>query len=113
MKDVMPEIIQNLLDHPDLDSGTTLTSSVAMQGTAPDYALVTAQLLYYRPDHPDFLQSFIWQKVDLAPRLPKLHAFIDFWHQEIDAKLHSIEYALSGLTRRDDWRHADTCLAMH
>ena len=31
------------------------------------YGLTTATILYRLPDHPSFLQSYIWQEYDLAP----------------------------------------------
>ncbi len=30
-------------------------------------SLLTAEILYYRPDHPSLLQSFSWQAIDAAP----------------------------------------------
>ena len=38
--------------------------------------LLTAEVLYYMPDHPRLLQSFMWQLVDEAPRYPRLVAFL-------------------------------------
>ena len=40
--------------------------SLRLQG----WRLATAEVLYYIPDHPSLLQSFMWQTLDLAPRLP-------------------------------------------
>jgi uncharacterized protein Usg len=37
-----------------------------------EYRLTTAEIIYHMPDHPDLLQSFIWQKLDLAPDFPEL-----------------------------------------
>jgi len=39
------------------------------------YRLTTAEIIYRLPDHPALLQSFIWQKFDLAPDYPVLGAF--------------------------------------
>ena len=55
-----------------------------------DYRLTTAEILYHMPDHPDLLQTFLWQEYDMAPRFPELHRFLDFWTREIDGKLHSV-----------------------
>ena len=41
-------------------------SAEAIQG----YRLTTAEILYHLPDHPAVLQSYIWQELDIAPRLP-------------------------------------------
>jgi uncharacterized protein Usg len=57
------------------------------------WRLATAQVLYYIPDHPSLLQSFIWQTLDLAPDYPRIHKFLNFWRQEIDAVIHSVQLA--------------------
>jgi uncharacterized protein Usg len=57
------------------------------------WRLATAEILYYLPDHPSLLQSFIWQTLDLAPRYPRIHRFLDFWRAEIDAVIHSVRLA--------------------
>lgn len=57
------------------------------------WRLATAEVLYYLPDHPSLLQSFLWQTLDLAPQYPRLHQFLDFWRREIDAVIHSVRLA--------------------
>lgn len=57
------------------------------------YRLTTAEILYHMPDHPAFLQSFVWQELDLAPSFPVLRKFLDFWHQNLDGDLHSVRIA--------------------
>ena len=57
------------------------------------WRLATAEVLYYMPDHPTLLQSFIWQTLDLAPSYPRIHKFLDFWRREIDAVIHSVQLA--------------------
>ena len=54
------------------------------------WRLATAEVLYYMPDHPTLLQSFIWQTLDLAPSYPRIHKFLDFWRTEIQAVIHSV-----------------------
>lgn len=63
--------------------------SLRLQG----WRLATAEVLYYMPDHPSLLQSFIWQTLDLAPSYPRIHKFLDFWRAEIDAVIHSVRLA--------------------
>ncbi len=62
-----------------------------------DYRLTTAEILYHMPDHPDLLQSFIWQDYDIAPRYPVFSKFLGFWMREIEGKLHSVHVASAGL----------------
>ncbi|MBL8536268.1 MAG: hypothetical protein JNM59_02565 [Hyphomonadaceae bacterium] len=57
------------------------------------WRLATAEVLYYLPDHPSLLQSFVWQTLDLAPRYPRIHQFLDFWRREIEAVIHSVRLA--------------------
>jgi uncharacterized protein Usg len=57
------------------------------------WRLATAEVLYYMPDHPALLQTFVWQTLDLAPRYPRIHRFLDFWRREIDAVIHSVRLA--------------------
>ena len=57
------------------------------------WRLATAEVLYYIPDHPSLLQSFMWQTLDLAPQYPRLRHFLDFWRREIDAVIHSVNLA--------------------
>lgn len=57
------------------------------------YGLTTAEILYRLPDHPDLLQSYLWQEYDLAPRFPELHKFLNFWETKLDGPLHSVQIA--------------------
>lgn len=54
------------------------------------WRLTTAEVLYYMPDHPRLLQSFVWQTLDLAPRYPRIAQFLDYWKREIEAVIHSV-----------------------
>lgn len=57
------------------------------------WRLTTTEVLYYMPDHPKLLQSFVWQTLDLAPRYPRVRKFLDFWKTEIEAVIHSVRLA--------------------
>lgn len=81
--------------------------------TPADYRLTTAEILYRLPDHPTLLQSYIWQDLDIAPRYPVLHHFLDFWRREIEGSLHSVRVATASLGQRGRLRHADTLLRLH
>jgi uncharacterized protein Usg len=78
-----------------------------------DYRLVTAEILYHLPDHPGLLQSYLWQDYDIAPRLPVLHKFLDFWSHNLDGKLHSVKVAKSDLITPGHWRHTEALLSLH
>jgi len=79
----------------------------------PDWRLTTAELLYHMPDHPGVLQSFIWQKHDLAPRFPELVKFLDFWRREIEAPLHSVRVASVALIKPAELRYSGGEFRLH
>jgi uncharacterized protein Usg len=78
-----------------------------------DYRLTTAEILYHLPDHPNVLQSYIWQELDLAPKFPILHRFLDFWSHNLDGKLHSVKVAHAGIITPGNFRHAVASLTLH
>ena len=78
-----------------------------------NYRLTTAEILYYMPDHPDLLQSFVWQHMDLAPRYPELRRFLDFWTREIEGRLHSVRVASAALINPGKLRHTAHLLMLH
>ncbi|MCD8562531.1 MAG: usg protein [Alphaproteobacteria bacterium] len=63
------------------------------------YSITTAEILYRMPDHPSFLQTYIWQDYDLHPKFPKLTAFLDFWAANLEGPLHKITVAHSHLIK--------------
>jgi uncharacterized protein Usg len=77
------------------------------------YGLTTANILYRLPDHPAFLQSYIWQEYDLAPRFPELRAFLDFWRRELEGPLHSVTVAHSRLIRPAEIVSVNGVLTLH
>lgn len=54
------------------------------------YRLATAEIVYHMPDQPQYLQTFVWQTLDLAPEFPRVMQFIANWRDEIRANLHSV-----------------------
>jgi uncharacterized protein Usg len=69
-----------------------------------NYRLTTAEILYHMPDHPGLLQSFLWQRLDLAPTYPELKRFLDFWSHNLDGRLHSVRVAHAGLVTPGNFR---------
>ncbi len=69
------------------------------------YRITTAEILYHLPDHPAVLQSYVWQDLDLAPRFPILHRFLDFWSREIEGRLHSVRVGATQLISPGEWRN--------
>ncbi|MCQ4159754.1 usg protein [Roseomonas sp. GC11] len=79
----------------------------------PDWHLTTAEILYHLPDHPGLLQSFVWQKLDRAPKFPELHRFLAFWQKEIEGPLHSVRVASAALTQPAEFRYAQGIFTLH
>jgi uncharacterized protein Usg len=78
-----------------------------------DYRLTTAEILYHLPDHPNLLQAYIWQDLDIAPRYPVLTKFLDFWKREIEGNLHSVRVASTTLIKPATVGHTDAMLYLH
>ncbi len=78
-----------------------------------EYRLTTAEIIYHLPDRPDSLQSFIWQKLDLAPDFPELRRFLDFWSRNIEGKLHSVKVGQAKFAGRPRYRHLEASLLLH
>ena len=85
------------------------TFDLAMRG----YRLTTAEILYHMPDHPDLLQSYIWQDLDQAPKFPVLNKFLKFWESNLDGRLHSVRVAARGLFSAAEFKNFDTEITLH
>ena len=71
------------------------------------FSLTTAEIIYRLPDYPALLQSYIWQDYDLAPRFPKLKAFLDFWTVKLEGPLYKVTVAHAKLLRPAELRLID------
>lgn len=47
--------------------------------------IVVVCVLYYRPDYRHILQDFIWETEDFIPSIPRVHKFLNFWRDNIEA----------------------------
>ena len=77
------------------------------------YRLTTAEIIYRLPDHPALLQTFIWQKFDLAPEFPELRKFLEFWSSNIEGKLHSVNVNQSSRTAANRLSYYKHSFAVH
>jgi len=85
--------------------------SLALQ--LKDYRLTTAEILYRLPDHPDLLQSYVWQGLDIAPAYPVLHKFLDFWRRELEGPIHSVRVGSARLIQPARVRTPGAVLSLH
>ena len=81
-----------------------MQAATAIQRQLQGYRMTTAEILYHLPDHPAVLQSYVWQDLDLAPRFPVLHRFLDFWEREIEGRLHSVRVGTTDMFTAAEWR---------
>ena len=56
-------------------------------------SLVTVDILYWMPDYENVLQQFIWQTKDVVPDIPRVHKFLNYWHDNIDAVISEVMVA--------------------
>ncbi len=86
-----------------------------MTPTTPplDWRMTTARILYRMPDHPEILQTFVWQQFDLAPEFPKLHDFLDFWRRSLDGPLHTVTVVQSRPEGTGRWTFAEAEFTLH
>ena len=56
-------------------------------------SLVTVDILYWMPDYENILQQFIWQTKDVVPEIPRVHKFLNYWHDNIDAVISEVKVA--------------------
>lgn len=77
------------------------------------YGLTTAELFYRMPDYRNVLNTFVWQKYDIAPDYPRLFQFIDFWKVQIEGPLHSVRFTHRKLVSPGEWRNVVGELTLH
>ncbi|WP_337185169.1 usg protein [Phenylobacterium sp.] len=71
------------------------------------YGLTTAEILYWMPDHPSLLQSYVWQDYDLFPEFPTLRTFLDFWARTLDGPLFRVTVGHNRLIRPAELKAID------
>ena len=54
---------------------------------------MTLNILYWVPDYEHILQQFIWQTLDVRPEYPRVHRFLNYWHDNIEAVISEVNIA--------------------
>jgi uncharacterized protein Usg len=83
------------------------------QARLKGYSLATAEILYRLPDHPELLQLFLWQEYDLAPRFPRLGAFLIYWSDHLEGALYRVRVAHQKLVSPAEFSFIDGELVLH
>lgn len=84
-----------------------------MEKMLAGYRLTTAEILYHLPDHPKFLQTYLWQEYDIAPKFPILGKFLKFWETNLDGRLHSVRVASAQLVSAREMKLASDIGYLH
>ena len=68
--------------------------------------LVFVGVTYYMPDYTNILQTFHWQTEDITPDLPRVHQFLNYWKENIEAIIKEVEVCSSfgGMKRADFYK---------
>ena len=53
--------------------------------------LVTLNVYYCLPYYQNILQQFVWQTLDTKPKYPRVHKFLNYWHNNIDAIVNEVQ----------------------
>ena len=61
--------------------------------------LATVDVLYWMPDYQDILQQFVWQTADIRPEYPRIHKFLNYWKDNIDAVIAEVKISDSEMVR--------------
>jgi uncharacterized protein Usg len=77
------------------------------------YGLTTAEIHYRLPDHPSWLQLYVWQEYDLAPDFPGLRAFLRYWQQQMDGALSLLRAGHQRLIHKTELRVVKGMIIMH
>lgn len=75
--------------------------------------LTTAEVLYFLPQHPHVLQTFLWQTEDYCPDFPRVKRFTRYWIEHIHAQLHTVRVAHSLLATHKELVVVDGILYLH
>ena len=56
----------------------------------PKKTIVTLSIFYWMPDYNRILQEFYWQTHDVRPEYPRVHRFLNYCHNNIEAVIEEI-----------------------
>ena len=66
--------------------------------------LVLVGIVYYMPDYTNLLNEFYWQCEDIVPDMPRVHKFLNFWKDNIEAVIKEVQVSLDG---KNKYTHTD------
>jgi uncharacterized protein Usg len=58
-------------------------------------SIILVKVLYYIPDYTHLLQEFFFQTEDIVPDIPRVHYFLNYWKENIDAIIKEVSISSS------------------
>jgi|TARA_Y100000296_G_scaffold73694_1_gene91448 uncharacterized protein Usg len=57
--------------------------------------IVLVNISYWMPEYNNIIQEFTWQTGDISPTYPKVHNFLHYWKDNIDAVINDVVLSTS------------------
>jgi uncharacterized protein Usg len=70
-----------------------------------DFRLVTIGVFYYLPEYNNIIQEFVWQTDDCVPELVRVHKFLNYWNEHIEAKIQEVRISYANPFLTTDFKH--------
>lgn len=58
--------------------------------------LVLVGVIYYMPDYKNLLNEFYCQFDDFVPDIPRVHEFLNYWKDNIEATIKEVRVSIAG-----------------
>lgn len=60
--------------------------------------IVFVGIIYYMPDYQSLLNEFYCQFDDVVPDIPRVHEFLNYWKNNIDAVIKEVKVSVANNT---------------
>ena len=78
-----------------------------------DTRITTIKVYYWMPDYESILQLFLWQFDDIPPQFPKVHQFLNHWHNNVEARIKDIYLSYAGHLKQVEFNPIDDIFNIH
>lgn len=58
--------------------------------------IVLVGIIYYMPDYQSLLNEFYCQFDDVVPDIPRVHEFLNYWKNNIEATIKEVRVSIAG-----------------
>ena len=71
------------------------------------------RVYYYLPDYSSLLQEFVWQTLDIPPQFYRVHKFLNYWKDNIEAPISEVEVSyVQEILNKNEFRKQITKIAI-